>query len=131
MSTKSWTAGLMMLPLAAATVLATAPAASAKTVAAQASGRCSMGSHWKIKAKPDSARMELELQIDSNRNGQRWTVRISDNRVLAYAATRVTVAPSGAFTVHRLMADKPGVDHFVGVARNVRTGETCVARVNR
>ena len=29
------------------------------------------------------------------------------------------------------MADKPGVDHFVGVARNVRTGETCVARVNR
>ena len=75
MSTKSWTAGLMMLPLAAATVLATAPAASAKTVAAQASGRCSMGSHWKSKAKPDSARMELELQIDSNRSPWRPAAR--------------------------------------------------------
>ena len=130
MSRKSWTAAVI-IPFAVATLLATAPAASAKSVAAKAAGRCSAGSHWTMKAKPDSGRMELELEIDSNRNGQRWTVRVIDNRVLAYAATRVTAAPSGSFTVRKLTANRAGVDHFVGVARNVRTGETCVARVNR
>ena len=84
-----------------------------------------------MKAKPDSGRMELELEIDSKRNGQRWTVRITDNRVLAYAGTRVTAAPSGSFTVRKLRTDRAGVDHFVGVVRNVRSRETCVARVTR
>ena len=88
MSKKSWAVG-MMIPFAAATIVASAPAASAKTVAAQASGRCSSGSHWTMKAKPDNGRMELET-------------------------------PNMA-----------GVDHFVGVARNTRTAEVCVARVNR
>ena len=55
----------MIIPFAAAAMVATAPAASARTVAAQASGRCSMGSHWTMKAKPDNGRMELELEVDS------------------------------------------------------------------
>jgi len=130
MSKKSWAVG-MMIPFAAATMVATAPSASAKTVAAQASGRCSSGSHWTMKAKPDNGRMELELEVDSNRNGQRWTVRITDNRHLIFAGAKVTVAPSGAFDVRRLTPNLAGVDHFVAVARNTRTAEVCVARVNR
>jgi hypothetical protein len=122
----------MLIPFAAATAVATAPAASAaKTPATKAAGRCTAASHWTMKAKPDNGRMELELEIDSNRNGQRWAVRITDNRVLVYAATRVTVAPSGSFTVRKLAANRAGVDHFVAVARNTSTGETCVARVAR
>jgi hypothetical protein len=121
----------MMIPFAVAAVVATAPAASAKTVVTKASGACSAASHWKVKAKPDSGRMELELEIDSNRNGQRWTVRITDNRRLILAGTKVTHAPSGSFDVRKLTANRPGVDHFVAVARNLRTNETCVARVNR
>jgi hypothetical protein len=130
MSRKSWTVG-MMIPLAAAAVVATAPAASAKTVVTQASGACSAASHWKMKAKPDSGRMELELEIDSNRNGQRWAVRITDNRRLIFVGTKVTHAPSRSFDVRMLTANRPGVDHFVAVARNLRTNQTCVARVNR
>jgi hypothetical protein len=131
MSKKSWTVG-MVIPLAVATMTATAPAASAaKVVPTVASGRCSAGSHWTIKAKPDNARMEVEFQVDSNRNGQRWTVRITDNRHLVFAGTRATLPPSGAFTVRRLTTNRVGVDHFVGVARNPRTHETCTARVNR
>ena len=68
---------------------------------------------------------------DRNRNGQRWTVRITDNRHLIFAGTKVTVAPSGAFEVRRLTPNRAGVDHFVAVARNTRTAEVCVARVNR
>jgi len=130
MSKKLLTVG-MIIPFAAATLVATAPTASAKTVAAKASGRCSAGSHWEIKAKPDDGRMELEFEVDSNRNGQRWAVRITDNRHLIYKATRVTRAPSGSFTVRKLATNQAGIDHFVGVAKNLRTGETCVARVNR
>jgi hypothetical protein len=121
----------MMIPFAAATVVATAPAASAKTVVAKTTGRCTAGSHWTMKAKPDNGRMELEFEVDSNRNGQRWNVRIADNRVLIFAGSRVTVAPSGSFEVRKLTANRAGIDHFVGVARNARTGETCVGRVNR
>ena len=130
MNKKLWAVG-MIIPFAAAAMVATAPAASARTVAAQASGRCSMGSHWTMKAKPDNGRMELELEVDSNRNGQRWTVRITDNRSLIFAGTKVTVAPSGSFEVRRLTANQVGIDHFVGVARNPRTHEVCIARVNR
>ena len=132
MSRKSWTIG-MVIPLIAAAGLATAPAASARggAGAVTASGACSAASHWKMKAKPDSGRMELELEIDSNRNGQRWAVRITDNRRLILVGTKVTHAPSGSFDVRRLTANRPGVDHFVAVARNLRTNETCVARVNR
>lgn len=130
MSKRFWTVG-MIIPFVAGGLIATAPAASAKTVAAKASGTCSMGSHWKMKAKPDNGRMELELEVDSNRNGQRWSVRITDNRHLIFTGTKVTVAPSGSFEVRRLTTNRAGIDHFVGVARNPRTNEVCVARVNR
>jgi hypothetical protein len=121
----------MLIPFAAATLVATAPAASAKSVSAQKSGRCSAASHWKIKAKPDNGRMEVELEIDSNRNGQRWAVGIYDNRVRIFSGYRVTHAPSGSFSIEKLTRNRAGLDHFVGIARNVRTGEVCVARVNR
>ena len=55
----------------------------------------------------------------------------TDNRSLIFAGTKVTVAPSGSFEVRRLTANKVGIDHFVGVARNPRTHEVCIARVNR
>jgi hypothetical protein len=94
MSRKSWTVG-MMIPLAAATMVGTAPVASAKAVGVRASGRCTGVTHWTMKAKPDAGRIELELEIDSNRNGQAWAVRINDNRVRIFTGSRVTHAPSG------------------------------------
>lgn len=130
MNKKLWTVG-MIIPFALGGMVATAPAASAKTAVTEASGRCSMGSHWKMKAKPDDGRMEIELEVDSNRNGQRWNVRISDNRHLVFAGSRTTLAPSGSFEVDRRVANRAGVDHFVGVATNPRTHEVCIARVNR
>lgn len=128
---KKFLSAAMLLPFAAATMVATAPVASAGTVATEKSGRCSMGSHWEMKVKPDNGRMELELEVDTNRNRQVWTVRITDNRRAVFAGRKVTVAPSGSFEVRKLTTNRAGVDHFVGVARNVRTHEVCIARVNR
>lgn len=128
---KKFLAGVMLLPFAAATLVATSPVASAGTVPTIVSGRCSMGSHWTMKAKPDNGRMDLELEVDTNRNRQAWTVRITDNRHLVFAGTKVTLAPSGSFEVQKLATNRTGVDNFVGVAKNPRTHEVCVAKVRR
>jgi hypothetical protein len=122
----------MIIPLVAVAGLATAPAASASGGVGdvRASGACSATSHWKLKAKPDNGRIQLELEIDTNRVGQTWAVRIADNSVGVFTGNRVTLAPSGSFTVRLLTANRAGVDHFVGTARNTLTGETCTAGVN-
>jgi hypothetical protein len=53
-------------------------------------------------AQPRGQRIELEFQVDSNRVGQTWHVRIRENGALIFTGTRVTKAPSGSFTVRRL-----------------------------
>src|SRR5262245_54133931 len=44
-------------------------------------GGCSAGAVWKLKAKFDDGRIETEFEVDSNRVGQAWRVRIVDNGV--------------------------------------------------
>ncbi|MET3806736.1 hypothetical protein ABIB25_003756 [Nakamurella sp. UYEF19] len=117
---------------AGAFALASATPAAAKGGGAadvRASGHCSAGSVWKAKAKPDNGRIELEVEIDTNRVGQTWAVGITDNNVRVFSGSRITKAPSGSFAVDLLVPNRAGTDGFVGTARNSRTGETCVARV--
>src|SRR5438067_2325153 len=45
---------------------------SAKRVA----GACTAGSSAKLKVKPRNGRLETEFEVDQNRSGVRWTVRI-------------------------------------------------------
>ena len=47
------------------------------------SGGCSGSAHWKLKAKPDDGRIEVEGEIDSNRSGQVWRWRIKHNGSLS------------------------------------------------
>ncbi|PZS28438.1 MAG: hypothetical protein DLM59_14615 [Pseudonocardiales bacterium] len=134
MSKRLWTMALAV-PLTAATVLAVAPAASASggnvdSGGVRTSGGCSGATTWKMKAKSDNGRLEGELEIDSNRVGQTWAVNMKDNGSTVFTGNRLTKAPSGSFTVHQLTANRAGVDHFVGTARNAASGETCTARVN-
>jgi hypothetical protein len=39
-------------------------------------GGCSGSAVWKLKAKPDDGRLEVEGEVDSNRAGQMWRWRI-------------------------------------------------------
>ena len=92
-------------------------------------GSCAGSTDWKIKAKPDDGRIEVEAEIDSNVNGQRWRwVLRHDGSVSARGAAR-THAPSGSFSVERRTVNGRGTDSFRFRARNPRTGEVCVARV--
>ena len=39
-------------------------------------GNCSGSANWKLKAKPDDGRLEVEGEVDSNKHGQVWRWRI-------------------------------------------------------
>jgi hypothetical protein len=92
-----------------------------------ARGDCSSRSDWKLRAKPDDGRMEVEFEVDSNRNGLTWTWTLrSDGSVFA-SGRRTTLAPSGSFSVERRTSDSGGTQRISGTARNARTGEVCRA----
>jgi len=92
------------------------------------SGHCGTVS-WKLKAKPDDGRLEVEYQLDSNRAGQVWAVRITDNRHQVFAAKRTTKAPSGSFSVNIRPRNRVGHDHLVATA--TRGKSTCTGTLVR
>jgi hypothetical protein len=103
--------------------------AAAKDGDRKVSGTCSKGSHWKLKAGARDSGIETEFQVDSNRNGQVWSVRIRDNGVQVFSGQRTTLAPSGSFSISRHIANRAGTDTIVATASNAKTGETCTGTV--
>lgn len=92
------------------------------------SGSCSANSTFKLKAKPDDGKLEVEFQVDQNRAGVKWNYRIRRNGKSVAAGTRTTRAPSGSFSVERRIANPAGRDRISAVAR--RAGETCRASLS-
>ncbi len=113
----------------AGSVLAAVPAEAKGTGVVAKSGHCSARTLYKLKAKPSNGRLEAEFQVDSNRNRQVWSYTLRDNGTLISSGRRTTLAPSGSFTVRRLLTNRVGVDHIVAIAKNVRTGEVCRATI--
>ncbi len=118
----------------AAVLLAALPVAT--STAAQASddekirrGSCSGSTDWKIKAKSDDGRIEVEGEIDSNQNGQTWKWVLRHDGSVSARGTRTTQGPSGSFSVERKTVNAPGVDHFTFRAKRPATGELCVAKI--
>ena len=120
---------LILAGLVAATILAVTPAAFAGTAkhgnGVQKQGRCSANSTWKLKAKPDNGRLEVEFEVDQNVSGDRWRVRIRHDGDLAFRGTRMTHGASGSFTVRIVEDDTAGSDVFRARARNLSTDEVC------
>ena len=74
------------------------------------SGACTNGGHFELKAKHDNGSIEMEYQVDSNRAGQVWAVRITDNGKVVVSWNATTAGPSGSFTIRKVIADRPGMD---------------------
>ena len=90
-------------------------------------GSCSASTHWKIKAKPDNGRIEVESEIDSNHNGQTWRWVLKHDGNVAARGRSTTTGPSGSFEVRRRTGNKAGADSFR--FRATHAGEVCVAKV--
>lgn len=126
------------LPRLAAAITLAAGIGITAAIPAQASGggrvvedrgSCSGHSDWKLKAKADDGRLEVEAEVDSNVNGQVWNWKISDNGTAAANGSSTTTGPSGSFTVQRRIANQAGTDKIVFRATNPGTGETCKGTV--
>lgn len=119
---------LMVSGLAAvAMVGALAGPAAAKDGDVIVRGRCSAASTYKLKLSDEDGRIETEYEVDQNRNNRTWDVKISVNGVVKATAVAVTRAPSGSFTVRRVLANGAGNEVVVAKATNRLSGETCTA----
>ena len=117
---------LMAAAAAAIAAVASSPAQAQDGRDVLVRGACSAASSSKLKLSPENGRIEVEFEVDQNRNGVRWTVALRrGGRQLAVVA-RTTRAPSGSFTVRRVISDAPGRDVVSVSAR--RRGEVCTAR---
>ena len=123
---------------AAALLTATLPLVTAGSAQASGgdgrvinTGSCSGSTDWKMKAKPDDGRIEVEAEIDSNRTGQRWRWVLKHDGGVTARGTSVTRGRSGSFSVERRTVDADGPDRFTFRAVNRSSGEVCVASVRR
>ncbi|HET8664071.1 MAG TPA: hypothetical protein VFM08_07135 [Nocardioides sp.] len=87
------------------------------------SGACSGSAHWKLKAKADDGRIEVEGEVDSNKSGQVWQWRIKHNGSVSAKGKGTTAGRSGSFSVERRMANLAGTDKFV--FRAVHGSQVC------
>lgn len=118
--------GTFGIGIIATGMLATAPAIMAKGGdAVIKTGNCSMSSDWKLKAKPDNGRLEVEFEVDQNRNGQAWNVTLKHNGSAFFSGQKTTHAPSGSFSVTKRTNNAAGTDTIAAKATNPKTGETC------
>ena len=118
------TLAVLLLALIAAPTFVAAPALANDDDVIRRGG-CSGGTEWKVKASPEDGRIEVEAEIDSNRNGQTWRWRLRHNGSLSARGTATTSGPSGSFEVRRLVVNAAGTDHIVFRARNPQTDELC------
>ena len=116
------TLSTLALPLAA---MAPATASHGGGGAVRTHGGCGGPAVWKLKAKPDNGRIELEAQVDSNHVGQVWDWTIKHNGSTSARGSSTTHGASGSFTVQRRMSNKAGTDHFVFRAERRATGDVC------
>ena len=92
-------------------------------------GSCSAASDWKLKVKSDDGRLETEFQVDQNRVGKRWRITLMRNGGTVFQGIRTTVAPSGSFSVNRLLVG-PASGRIVATAKALQGGETCHAALS-
>jgi hypothetical protein len=89
-------------------------------------GTCTDGSTAKLKAKPDDGRLEVEFEVDQNRNGVTWAVRVRRDDTLVIRRSATTHAPSGSFSIEKKIANPAGSDHVTARATSP-SGEVCTA----
>ena len=121
---------LLLTGLMAIGILAAVPASAGGDREVIRRGSCSGGTDWKYKAKADDGRIEVEYEVDQNRNGDRWRVKLFHDGNRFFKGTRVTGGASGSFDIERKVSNHQGVDRFRARARNLRTDEVCGGNVS-
>jgi hypothetical protein len=123
----AWTAAALLAITVAA--LALVPAGLAKDGDILVAGTCTGSTTSKIKLSPENGRIEVEFEVDQNRNGVRWNVRLFQNGRAIARLARVTRPPSGSFEARVVAPDRAGADAFRARATSP-SGGVCTARAS-
>ena len=114
------------IAVAALTAVIAAPAGVAKDGDIRIAGSCTSAASSKLKLSAEDGGIEVEFEVDQNRNGVPWRVTLRRNGSLVASTTARTRAPSGSFEVRRVIAGSPGATRVVAVAKGPN-GATCTA----
>jgi hypothetical protein len=109
--------------------VAAAPAAVTKDGDVIRRGNCTGSTDWKLKLSEEDGRIEVEFEVDQNRNGVSWNVRLFQNGSQIARATRVTRGPSGSFEFRKVAPNTAGTDSFRARATRA-SGEVCTGRAS-
>ena len=71
-------------------------------------------------------RVEAKFEVDQNKVGKTWNVVLKHNGNVFWSGQKVTKAPSGSVTVHKMTNNAAGTDNFSARATNPATGEVCL-----
>jgi hypothetical protein len=124
---KALSLGAVVALIGMAVALVASPAAIAKRGDVRVAGSCTKSATSKLKLSEEDGRIEVEFEVDQNRNGVRWTVSLTQNGSRIARMTRVTKGPSGSFEARVVAANRAGADRFTARATS-RSGEVCTAR---
>lgn len=108
--------------LVAGTTLAAAAPANAKSPRVIETEQCGT-IFTKLKLSPEDGGMEVEYELDQNRNGRRWSLRLERNGSTVATTTKTTTAPSGSLRWRVVTGDPAGTDTFTVTA--TRGATTC------
>jgi hypothetical protein len=106
-----------------------APSGLAKDGDVLRRGTCTGPSTAKIKLSEEDGRIEVEFEVDQNRNGVRWNVVLVQNGSRMARGTRLTRGRSGSFEFRKVAPNTAGVDAFRARATRA-SGEVCTARAS-
>ena len=116
-----------VIPLAVVVAaLVAVPATAAKDGDVLVRGMCTGATTSKLKLSEEDGRIEVEFELDQNRNGVRWTVMLRRPTTVLVRTTRVTRGPSGSFELRRVVGNLVGPDRIVARATRA-SGELCRA----
>jgi hypothetical protein len=105
-----------------------APMASAKGgPGVRVSGVCTQNSTAKLKLSRENSGIQVEFEVDQNRNGVHWKVTLRQNGALVTSATATTHAPSGSFSLRRVISRTQGTITAVATRSS---GERCTAHAS-
>ena len=108
----------------AATVLAPATAEAGERDVRE-EGRCSQYGRYDLKLSPQNGRIEVEIEVDTNRRGERYRVRLFHDGRRVRNGVFTTRGISGSFTVREVQDDRRGTDRFRLRAVRVGGGNRC------
>ena len=113
---------MLVVTTVALVAAALVPVATAQDVR----GTCTQSSTSKLKLSEENGRIEVEFEVDQNRNGVRWNVTIKRNGTAVASTSAVTRGPSGSFEVRRVVSRAGASPHFL--AGETPPGEQCGAQ---